>query len=165
MTVGRGDAIFSALEFGNRAEVGTLSDPIEMVQAAVAAINERDWGAWERLLEPRAFTVPVCSWPESAPVYGPGAAWNFYRQVDDVFHIDRYELEGAEQVGDQVVARIRTGIVGRTSGAGASFVFGLLATVAGGRIVRAEWFEQIDEAKAVAREREAAGDRSPARAG
>jgi hypothetical protein len=46
----------------------------------VDAYNRGDKHAWTNLMDPELETLPLPEWPESGPLIGPDAAWDFYKR-------------------------------------------------------------------------------------
>ena len=54
--------------------------------AAIGAMptDRGDKDAWTNLMDPELETLPVAAWPESGPFIGPDAAWDFYKQFEEM---------------------------------------------------------------------------------
>jgi ketosteroid isomerase-like protein len=55
---------------------------VELVQATVAAFNERDRDRWLALCDPALEAAPGSDWPENTTINGREAAWDFFLQSD-----------------------------------------------------------------------------------
>jgi ketosteroid isomerase-like protein len=54
----------------------------ESVRRAVDAFNRRDRATWLALCDPDIEWRPPAEWPESAPIRGAEAVWDFMIQLD-----------------------------------------------------------------------------------
>src|SRR3954447_12508267 len=100
---------------------------VEMLRRGVDAINRRDKAAWLATFAPDAVMVPAREWPESAPIHGAEAIWDFYVEVNAAWEQDPYELgEIIEARDETVVANARREARGKASGAGVTFSYWLV---------------------------------------
>ena len=51
---------------------------VDAAQKALDAFNRRDKAAWLVLNDPEVEVVPPRDWPESDPIRGREAVWDFY---------------------------------------------------------------------------------------
>jgi ketosteroid isomerase-like protein len=111
------------------------------VRRALDAFNRRDREAWLALCHPEFETVPSPDWPETDPIRGREAAWDFYVQTDEPWVESPYEFVEVIHAGsDKVAAHMRREMRGRTSGAGVTYDYWVVFTLRDGKAVRAEWF-------------------------
>jgi ketosteroid isomerase-like protein len=103
---------------------------------------------WLALLDPACENVPPREWPESAPIRGAEATWDFY--VESVESWEEGPFEWAELVdagNDKVIAHQRREMRGKASGAGVVWSYWVVFTFRNGKVVRSEWF--ADRAQAI----------------
>jgi ketosteroid isomerase-like protein len=125
---------------------------VESLRQGLDAFYRRDRAAWLALCDPEFETVPSDDWPESDPIRGPEAAWDFYVEADEPWEASPYELVEIVDAGNgKIVADMRRKMRGKTSGADVEYSYSVVAAFRNGRVLRIEWF--VDRAKAL----EAAG--------
>ena len=120
---------------------------VEGLRQALDAFNRRDRAAWLALCDPDLENLPPREWPESDPIQGHGAVWDFYVEAFEAWE-DR-PLEHAELIdagNGEVVAHVRGEMHGRASGAGVTWSFWQVVTFRDGKAVRIAWFADRSEA-------------------
>jgi|SRR5215216_4355965 len=120
---------------------------VESLRRAVEAFNGRDRPAWLALCDPELENYPPRDWPESAPIQGREAVWDFY--VEGIEPWERGVLRLTEEIeagDDQVVAHLRGEMQGKASGVGVTWSFWQVITFRDGRAVRIRWFADRAEA-------------------
>jgi ketosteroid isomerase-like protein len=111
------------------------------------AFNRGDKAAWLASMDPEAEMAPAREWPESAPVRGAEAIWDFYVQATNAWEEGSYELvEIIEAGSDRYVVNARREGRGRASGAGVEFSYWVVITYRDGKAFRFEWFAERGEA-------------------
>jgi ketosteroid isomerase-like protein len=121
---------------------------VDLAQRGLDTFNRRDKAAWLALMDPDIEAIPPRDWPESAPIRGSEAVWNFYVQNIETFRDG--VLENAELIeagNDSVVAHMRGEMHGSLSDASVVFSFWPVSTFRQGKTVRMEWF--VDRAEAL----------------
>ena len=58
---------------------------VEIVRQVLDAYRRGDKAAWTNLMDPELETDPVAAWPEPGPFIGPDAAWDFYKQFEEMW--------------------------------------------------------------------------------
>jgi ketosteroid isomerase-like protein len=125
---------------------------VEIVREAMDAYNLGDKDGWAKFMDPELETFPVPEFPESAPLIGPGAAWDFYQQFGETMASSKlYETSGFEtaeviDAGERVVACQRTPLHGRGSVDEMEVKLWGVHTFDQGRWVRTQWFWDRDQA-------------------
>ena len=126
-------------------------EDIEVVRRATDAFNRRDRAGWLALCDPAYETVPSPDWPETDPIRGREAAWDFYVEVDESWLPGPYEVVHMADADDRrIVGHLRREMRGKVSGADVTYDYWLVCTVSDGKIRRAEWFEDERQALAAA---------------
>lgn len=120
---------------------------VDVMRESVDALNRGDKTAWLAMFDPDAEMVPARDWPESAPISGAEAIWNFYLEVTGAWDEGAFELGEVIDPADKIVANIRRDARGRASGAGVQFSYWAVSTYRNGMTVRVEWF--ADRARAL----------------
>ena len=95
------------------------------------AFNRRDRAAFLAVCDPEAEHHPSREWPESAPIRGDEAIWDF---VEVVRAWDNAEFEWGELTdagGDEIVANLRAQPRGKTSDADVLWSLGVILTFSG----------------------------------
>jgi len=114
---------------------------VNVAQKALDAFNRRDKAGWLALTDPDMEVLPPRDWPESDPIRGSEAAWNFYVQNIEAFREGVLEhVELIEAGNDSVVAHMRGEIQGKVSDASVAFSYWPVSTFRNGKTVRTEWF-------------------------
>ena len=114
---------------------------VETTRELIDAFNRDDQQAWLTMVDPDAEMVPAQIWPESAPIRGAEAIWDFYVEVTSTWAEGMTDLGEIIVAGaDKIVANNRRDARGRTSGAGVEFSYWAVTTYQDGKAVRFEWF-------------------------
>ena len=122
-------------------------DNVEVLRRSLDAFNRGDKTAWLALFDPDVEMVPAREWPESAPIRGAEAIWDFYVAVTSTWDGGLNEFgELIESRADTVVANNRRAARGKASGAGVEFSYWTVSTFRSGKTVRVEWFADRAEA-------------------
>jgi ketosteroid isomerase-like protein len=120
---------------------------IELFRAAVQAFNRGDRAAFLALCDPDYENFPPRDWPESAPIRGREAVWDFFVQGQEPWEGGAFELgEVIEVPPDRVVAEQRALMRGAASGANVAWSYWHLITIRDRKAVRSEWFGDRAEA-------------------
>jgi ketosteroid isomerase-like protein len=124
----------------------------ENVDAALKgldAFNRRDKAAWLAVNDPEVEAVPPRDWPESDPIRGREAVWDFYVENVEAFREGVLESTELIEVGhDKVVGHVQGEMQGKTSGASVAFDFWTVGTYRDGQALRVEWFAEREQALA-----------------
>jgi ketosteroid isomerase-like protein len=118
---------------------------IERMRQSQAAFERGDKDAWWALVHPDVEVVPIGDWPEGH-IQGRDAVWDFFVSVDEQWEPGAYELGEIGDGGDQVAARMRRELRGKSSGIEVEYDYWVVFTFRDGLLVRAEWFENRQEA-------------------
>jgi ketosteroid isomerase-like protein len=120
---------------------------VELFLRTLDAFNRGDKTAWLASFDPDAEMVPARDWPESAPIRGAEAIWDFYIDVTAAWDEGSFEVGEAIDAGsDRIVTNTRRAARGRASGAGVQFSYWSVGTYRNGKVVRIEWFADRTEA-------------------
>lgn len=120
---------------------------MENIRQQNDAFNRRDKAAWLDTLDPDAVMVPAHEWPETAPMRGAEAIWDFYIQVDATWEENRFEIgELLEAPGGAILVEVTRSASGKTSGAPVRFDYWALTTFRRGKQARIDWFAGRAEA-------------------
>jgi ketosteroid isomerase-like protein len=120
---------------------------VDSVRRGVDALNRRDRAAFLALCEPELENIPPRDWPESQPIRGREAVWDFYIEGNAPWDQTSFEFAEIMEVGDdKVVGDLRQEVQGKASGAQVVWAFWLVATLREGRVVRNEFFRDRAEA-------------------
>ncbi len=124
----------------------------ENVDAALKgldAFNRRDKAAWLAVNDPEVEAVPPRDWPESDPIRGREAVWDFYVENVEAFREGVLESTELIEVGhDKVVGHVQGEMQGKTSGASVAFDLWTVGTYRDGQALRVEWFAEREQALA-----------------
>ena len=130
---------------------GMSGENVAVIRRGQDAFNRRDKAAWLAFGDPDCENVPPREWPESAPVRGAEAIWEFFVEAQEMFEPGPFELHELIEVGsDKVVGNQRRRMRGQASGAAIEWDYWVVFTLRDGRVVRIEWFADRDEAFRVA---------------
>ena len=111
------------------------------------AFNRRDKAAWLGLFDPDAENIPPREWPESEPLRGPDAIWEFFVASQEMFDEGSFEWHELIEAGpDKVVGNQRRQMRGKTSGAAIDWSYWVVFTFRNGKVLRIEWFADRTEA-------------------
>ncbi len=118
---------------------------IERMRQAQAAFERGDKETWRGLSHPDGEVVPMCDWPEGR-IRGREAVWDFFVAADEPWEPGTYELDEVADGGDYVAARMRRDLRGKSSGVEVEYDLWVVVTFRDGKVTRAEWFEDRQEA-------------------
>jgi ketosteroid isomerase-like protein len=122
---------------------------VEVVRRGLTAFNRRDRAAFLAICDAEVENVPPREWPESAPIRGAEAIWDFFVQAVDAFGEGSYEWGELIDAGeDRIVANQVREMRGRASGASVAWNYWVVFTFRDGKVLRWEWF--ADRAEALA---------------
>ena len=119
---------------------------VETFQAALDAFNRRDKTAWLAFYEPEFENLPPRNWPESAPIRGPEAVWDFYVESQEPWEGGAFEVGELIDADDKVAAEVQGQMRGKASGASVTWSYWQVVTYRHGKALRAEWFTNRAEA-------------------
>jgi ketosteroid isomerase-like protein len=120
---------------------------VEIVRRGLDAFNRRDTAAWQALCDPELENIPTRYWPESDPIRGREAVWDFFIEAQDAWEESSFEyVELIDAGNDKVVADMRREARGKASGASVAWSYWLVVTFRNGKMVRIEWFGDRAEA-------------------
>src|SRR5262245_7438865 len=120
---------------------------VQAVREMMDAYNRSDKAAWANLMDPELETFPTPAWPEPGPFIGPDAAWDFYRQFEEMLAVSKaYEFTEVIAAGDRVFVCQQAPMRGQASAAEVAFKLWCVYTLSGGRTVRMQWFSERGEA-------------------
>jgi ketosteroid isomerase-like protein len=123
---------------------------VEVVRRGLTAFNRRDRAAFLAICDAEVENVPPREWPESAPIRGAEAIWDFFVQAVDAFGEGSYEWGELIDAGeDRIVANQVREMRGRASGASVAWNYWVVFTFRDGKVLRWEWFADRAEALAV----------------
>ena len=111
------------------------------------ALNRGDRTTFLALCDPEVENIPPRDWPESEPIRGREAVWDFYIETTSLW--DKRSVEYAEimEVGDdKIVAELRQDVRGKASGVPVEWAFWQVVTLRKGRAIRIEFFPDRAEA-------------------
>jgi ketosteroid isomerase-like protein len=120
---------------------------LESLRQGLAAFNRRDRAAWLALCDPELENVPPRDWPESDPIRGREAVWDFYLEGNEPWEQSPFEyVEIIDAGSDKVVADLRREVRGKASGASVAWNYWQVVTIRNGKMHRFEWFTDRAEA-------------------
>jgi ketosteroid isomerase-like protein len=119
----------------------------EILRQGLDAFARRDRAAWLALCDPEFETIPSSDWPETDPIRGPEAAWNFYVATDEPWRESPYEYAELIDAGnDKVVGHLRREMRGKASGVGVVYSYWVVVAFRNGKVLRIEWFGERTKA-------------------
>jgi ketosteroid isomerase-like protein len=81
--------------------------------------------AWLALCDPALLNVPSRDWPESDPIQGREAVWDYFAEANEQWEDIAYSFGELIDAGnDKIVAWVRAEMRGKASGAGVSWASG-----------------------------------------
>ena len=117
------------------------------VRLVLDAVNRRDRNALLALCDPDIVNVPPREWPESSPIRGREAVWDFYVQGNDPWEDSELSVvEFIDGDADNALAHVQGEMHGRASGAGVVWSFWAVIAFRNGKPARVEWFADTEEA-------------------
>jgi ketosteroid isomerase-like protein len=120
---------------------------VELVRTGLDALNRGDWDAVLELLDPEVKWETTGQFVEGGVYRGREGVREFLETLGEEFEEFRSGVERVTEVGDLVVAEIRTSGIGKRSGARVEVEFTILIYLSEGRITRLRNF--MDRAKAL----------------
>ena len=113
----------------------------ESYQHAIDAFNRGDRAARLALCDPALKNVPSRDWPESEPIKGREAVWDFLVEATEPWEGSGYECFELIDAGEEeIVAAFRAEVRGKASGATVPWSFWQVVTMRNGKALRFEWF-------------------------
>jgi ketosteroid isomerase-like protein len=119
---------------------------VERLRQVLASFERADTETWRGLVHHDIEVVPIGDWPEEAHVHGREAVWDFLVANEEPWEPGPYELDEVADGGDLVAVRVRRDLRGKSSGVEVEFDLWVVATFRDGKVTRAEWFEDRQEA-------------------
>ena len=122
-------------------------ETVALARRGLDVFNRRDSDAWIVICDPGVENFPPRDWPESSPLRGPEAIWDFFVASQDSWEEGSYEFrEVIELSPDTVAADMHREVRGKTSGASIDWSYWVVFTFRDRRLLRMEWFSDRDEA-------------------
>ena len=122
-------------------------DNVDAARKALDAFNRRDRAVWLALSDPEFENFPPRDWPESDPIRGYEAVWDFFVEAQDAWEEGPFEYAELIDAGnDKVVADVRREARGKASGASVAWSYWQVVTFRNGKLLRMEWFANRAEA-------------------
>jgi ketosteroid isomerase-like protein len=106
---------------------------VERMHRAFDAFARRDKDAWLELADLDLEVAPVGDWPETDPIRGAEAAWEFLVAADEPWERGPYGLVEVIDGDDKVVANQRRDLRGKSSGVEVEYDHWLVLTVRDGK--------------------------------
>jgi ketosteroid isomerase-like protein len=120
---------------------------LEVIRRFVDAYARRDRDAFVALLDPEFEGVPPSEWPESAPVRGHDAAWDFGLVLEAPWEVGAWAIMELIEAGkDRAVMGGTREVRGKSSGVEGKLAIWGVFSFRAGRIVRIEWFSDRSDA-------------------
>ena len=120
---------------------------VDNLRAAIEAFNRRDRAAFLALCDPDYENIPPRDWPESAPIRGREAVWEFFVKGQEPWDKASFTLDEVIDAGeDTVVAHQQAEVHGKTSGADVAWSYWQVITSRDGKALRSQWFTDRAEA-------------------
>ena len=114
---------------------------MEIYRRALDAFNRRDRAAWMASCDPEVENVPPRDWPESDPIRGSEAVWDFFVENQEPWEESPYEyLELIEAGNDKIVTHVRAQMRGKASGVEVAWSMWNVVTFRNGKALRFDWF-------------------------
>jgi ketosteroid isomerase-like protein len=124
---------------------------VERMHRGFDAFTRRDKVAWLELCDPDIVLAPIGDWPETDPIRGREAAWDFLVAADEPWERGPYEVVEVVDGDDKVVARQRRDLRGKSSGVEVEYDYWVVLTFRDGMTLRVEWFDDRSQALKAAR--------------
>jgi ketosteroid isomerase-like protein len=118
----------------------------QLFQAALNAFNRRDRSAFLAVCHPEYENVPPSDWPESTPIRGREAVWDFFVQGQEPWDEGTFEIGELLDAGNKIVVKQRARMRGKASGAEVAWSYWHVLTFRDGKALRSEWFADRAEA-------------------
>jgi len=120
---------------------------VEILRHGLDAFNRRDKAAFIALCDSGCENFPPREWPESAPIRGAEAIWDFFVETVESWEDGSFDWGELIDAGNEkVVANQRGELQGKASGAAVTWSYWVVFTFRDGKIVRWEWFADQAEA-------------------
>ena len=119
---------------------------VETMRRGFDAFARRDKAAWFETCDPEIEVAPVGDWPETDPIRGRDAAWNFFVATDEPWEPGPYELVEVIEGDDKVFAHQRRDMRGKSSGIEVEYDYWTVFTLRDGKAQRLEWFADREAA-------------------
>ena len=119
---------------------------VETMRRGFDAFARGDKAAWFETCDPEIEVAPVGDWPETDPIRGREAAWNFFVATDEPWEPGPYELVEVIEGDDKVLARQRRDLRGKSSGIEVEYDYWTVFTFRDGKAQRLEWFADREAA-------------------
>ena len=122
-------------------------ESVETLRRALDAFNRRDRAVWLAVCDLEVENVPPRDWPESDPIRGSEAVWDFYVEGNQPSEDSPFEnVEFIDAGNDKLVVDMRREVRGKASGAALTWRYWQVATIRNGKLLRIEWFADRAEA-------------------
>ena len=118
-----------------------MSENVENLQRAIDAAGSGDRGTWLELADPDLEWIPVSDWPETDPIRGREAVWDFMVAANEPWEPGIYEIVEAIDEGDIVAAHLRRDLRGKSSGAEVEYDYWVVLAARDGKAIRIEFFD------------------------
>ena len=124
-------------------------ETIDLYRESLDTFNRRDRAAFLALCHPEYENVPPRDWPESAPIRGREAVWDFFISNMDPWEEASFDVGEVIDVGNEtVVAEQRAEVRGVSSGVQIAWSYWHVITFCERRALRSRWFSSRAEALA-----------------
>ena len=120
----------------------------ETIRQWLDAFNRRDKADLLALSDPEIENVPPENWPQTDPIRGAEAVWEFLVESQEPWEPgSSYELIEIIVPGiNKIAAHVRGEMLGKTSGASVVFTYWVVVTLRRGKVRWLEWFSDRGEA-------------------
>jgi ketosteroid isomerase-like protein len=119
---------------------------VKRLHRAFDAFTRRNKVAWLELCDPDLEWAPVGDWPETNPIRGREAVWDFIVAADEPWERGTYEVVEVIDGDDMVVSHLRRDLRGKSSGVEVEYDYWLVLVFRDGKAFRAEFFADRDTA-------------------
>jgi ketosteroid isomerase-like protein len=120
---------------------------VEVVRRVNELFSKGDWDEWAEHWDPEVVVTPPKGWPEGEEPQGIEAWRRQAERLQDSWEEARAEVDEVRPVGDdQVLARIRYVTRGKDTGMSFDTPMAAVFRLRRGRIVRARYFWEYDDA-------------------
>jgi ketosteroid isomerase-like protein len=114
---------------------------VERLRHGIEAFNRGDRTAFLALCDPEVENIPPRDWPESEPIRGREAVWDFYIETTSLWDKRSFEYTEIMEVGDdKIVAGLRQEVQGKASGVPVAVAFWQVVTFREGKVARFEFY-------------------------
>jgi ketosteroid isomerase-like protein len=124
------------------------ADALELAHLLIDRWNAADLDAVYERFAPDIVVRPDRNFPDATEIHGVRGAKAFWESNREAMGPGELQIQEEIAAGHQCLMRIRQHVHARASGIQGTFDWSFLATVAEGKVVRAEFF--IDHAEALA---------------